>query len=422
MLGANLQSLQALVEFRNSLPMLSDTAINEVQEMVLSAHRSVQEAEEALSDCRANLWAAEDTLQDTEESGYEEYSDVEEARTEVAQAESHFSEVQAAYSSFQSIASRLSNRLTVHFANAQNFLDERIEAAKSYQALSVFDTVGISANDSAVQKPRSSIVPSTAAKNHPAASTPAFESGRKAHIEGLDLNSNPYRNLAGRERAADIWDEGWQSESENNADGVSSPLRGESTSALPALPNRMEWVEIDNISTDDVDGVPDNLGFSKVSKENMKEMLETFENQLLPILNENKDVSTNELLTLDKQNAAEDSSSSLRLCHESMIGSSTVSDVIVLHSKPASSANKNHPAANTPAFESGRKARLEGKDQNSNPYRDLAGREGAANIWDQGWQSESHDRALAFTSGRHRALVAQELGWKFIPARVLGEK
>lgn len=373
MVSANLRSLQALVEFRDSLPMLLQTAMNEVQEMVLSAQRSVQEAEQTLSECRTDLWVAEDALQNTEEPGYEEYPDVEEARTEVAHAESHFSEVQAAYISFQSFADTLSSNLATHFANALNFLDERIEAAKLYQSLSVSDFVGSSANDRASQSNRST---------------------NTASSEALEADE----------------------------DVVTSALRGSSVSALPTLPNGMKWVELDKIKWDGVDGVPENLEFSKVSKENMREMLETFENKLLPILNENKDVSTNELLAIDKQNTTEESSSSLQLCHDTMIGSSRGSDVIVLHSKPVPSAGENHPAANTPAFESGRKARLEGKDQNSNPYRNLAGREGAANIWDQGWQSESNDRELAFTSGRHRALVAQELGWKFIPARVLGEK
>ena len=371
--GANLQSLQALVEFRNSLPILSKASVNEVQEMILSTQRSVQEAQLTLSECRTNLWEAENILQNTEEPGYAEYSAVEEARTEVAQAEAYFSEVQAAYTSFQSIARALSNRLTVHFANAQNFLDERIEAAKFYQSLSVSDFAG------------------TSAINNPT----------QARHSNTAVPTQPLRN---------------------NSDVLASPLRGASVSALPVLPNGMEWVEIDKINRDGIDGVPDNLEFRKVPKENMKEMLETFESQLLPILDENKDVSTNELLTLDKQNAAEDSSRSLRLCHESMIGSSKVSDVIVLHSKPASTVHTNHPAANTPAFESGRKACIEGRDRDSNPYRNLVGREGAANIWDQGWQLESDNTELGFTSGRHRTLVAQELGWKFIPARVLMEK
>ena len=373
MSGANLQSLQALIEFRDSLPMLSGTTINEIQEMILSTQRSVENAEQTLSECRDDLWEAEDTLQNAEEPSYAEYSIVEDARTEVAQAEAYFSDVQSAYNSFQSLASVLSNRLTTHFAHAQIFLDERIEAAKLYQNLSVSDFVRTTANDNPSQASRS-------------------------------ISATPTQALP------------------NNSDVPTSPLRGASISALPTLPNGMEWVEIDKINTDGIDGVPDNLEFKKVSKENMKEMLETFENQLLPILDENKDVSTNELLALDKQNAAEDNSNSLRLCHESMIGSSKVSDVIVLHSKPSSTAHIDHPAANTPAFESGRKAHLEGKDQNNNPYRDLVGREGAANIWDQGWQSESDNKELGFTSGRHRALVAQELGWKFIPARVLGEK
>ena len=373
MQGANLQSVQALVEFRNSLPMLSKASVNEIQEMILSTQRSVQDAEQTLSECRADLWEAESTLQNTEEPGYAEYSVVEDARTEAAQAEAYFSEVQSAYSSFQSLVSALSNRLTRHFANAQNFLDERIQAAKLYQSLSVSDFAGTPVNNSAPETSRPPIF------------VPTRSSEMSSGVEA-------------------------------------SPLRGASVSALPVLPDGMEWVEIDKINREGVDGVPDNLEFRKVSKENMKEMLETFENQLLPILDENKDVSTNELLALDKQDAAKESSRNLCLCHESMIGSSKVSDVIVLHSKPSSTIHTDHPAANTPAFESGRKAHLEGKDQNSNPYRDLAGREGAANIWDQGWQSESDNTELAFTSGRHRALVAQELGWKFIPARVLGKK
>ncbi len=373
MSGANLQSLQALVEFRNSLPMLSYTAINEVQEMILSAQRNVQDAEQALSECRTDLWNAEDMLRSTEEPGYEEYSAVEEAKTKVAQAESHFSEIQTAYTSFQSVASALSSRLTVHFANAQNFLDERIEAAKFYQSLSASDSANILTENNPRQMNRSTITAPVGS-------------------------------------------------SEDNDSVVVSPLRGSSVSALPVLPNGMEWVEIDKINWNGVDGVPENLEFRKVPKENMKEMLETFENKLLPILSEKRDVSTDELLKIDKQNVAEESSSSLCLCHDSMIGSSTISDVIVLHSKSTPTSSKGHPAANTPAFESGRKAWLEGKDQNSNPYRDLTGREGATNIWDQGWESKSKDKELAFTSGRHRALVAQELGWKLIPARVLGEK
>lgn len=373
MSGANLQSLQTLVEFRNSLPKFSGAAINEVQEMILSAQRSLQDAQLTLSECRAELWEAESTLQNTEEPGYAEYSTVEKVRTEAAQAEAHFSDVQAAYNSFQSLASALGNRLTVHFANAQNFLDERIEAAKLYQSLVASDFAGTSVNDS----------PSQASGSTTSTPTGALPS---------------------------------------NSDVLTSPLRGASVSALPVLPNGMEWVEIDKINADGIDGVPDNLEFAKVPKENMKEMLETFENQLLPILMKNKDVSTNELLTLDKQNAAEDSSRSLRLCYESMIGSNNVSDVIALHSKPASTTHTDHPAANTPAFESGRKAHIEGHDRDSNPYRNLVGREGAANIWDQGWQSESDNTELGFTSGRNRALVAQELGWKFIPARVLEEK
>lgn len=184
----------------------------------------------------------------------------------------------------------------------------------------------------------------------------------------------------------------------------------------------MEWVEIDKINKDGVDGIPDNIEFRRVPKENMKEMLETFEDKLLPILSENRDVSIGELVEIDKQNATENSSTSLLLCHESMIGLSNISDVIVLHSKPIAAESVDNPAANTPAFESGRQAHLEGKDRNSNPYQGLAGREGASNVWDQGWQSGTNNRELAFTSGRHRALVAQELGWKFIPARVLGER
>ena len=422
MSGANLQSLQALIEFRDALPTLYETAINEVEEMVQCARRAVQDAEETLSDYQADLWDAEDALQNAEEPGSREYSDVEDAQIEVAQAEAHFSEVQAVYISFQSTANAQSSRLTGHFANAQSVLDQRIQAAKHYLALSAPNAVAFSANKSSAPGRDSTIATATTDRGHPAASTPAFESGRRARIEGKDRNSNPYRQQ-GRDRAADIWDQGWESgASEGDDDVVASPLHESSPSALPALPNGMKWVEIDKISWDGVDGIPDNLAFRKVSKENMREMLETFEKKLLPVLNKNKDVSADELLMIDKQNAcAEGSSNSLRLCHDSMIGSSNTSDVIALHSKPLSSGHgADHPAASTPAFESGRKARIEGKDRNSNPYRHV-GREGAANIWDQGWEWQPSERQLAFTSGRHRALVARELGWKFIPARVLGD-
>lgn len=372
MQGANLRSLQALVEFQNALPTLSNAVANEIQEMILSAHRIVQDAEQTLSECRDDLWEAEDRLQNAEKSDYEDYTHLEEARAATARADAHLSEVQAAYISFQSIASTLSDRLTGHFTNAQSFLDERIQAAKLYQTLSVSDTVGVSADNGPPQASRSTLAAPTGA------------------LRGDD-------------------------------DVVASPLSGASKSALPILPNGMEWVAIDEIEWDGVDGVPDNLEFRKVSKESMREMLETFENELLPVLSENKDVSDDELQTIDKKNASEGSSNSLRLCHDSMIGSSNSSDVIVLHTKPLSTAGKDHPAASRPAFESGREARTKGMDRNSNPYRHLVGREGAANIWDQGWQWQSNERQLGFTSGRHRVLVAQELGWQFIPARVLGD-
>ena len=422
MSGANLQSLQALIEFRDALPTLYETAINEVEEMVEFARRAVQDAEETLSQCQAELWDAEDAQQNTEEPDYDEYSDVEYAQTAVAQAEAHLSQVQAAFMSLQSTASAQGSRLTGHFANAQSALDQRIQTAKHYLALSAPDAVSFSVNKGPAPGRGSNVATETTRPEHPAASTPAFESGRKARIEGKDRNSNPYRQQ-GRDRAAEIWDQGWEAgASENNGNAVASPLRDVSLAALPVLPYGMQWVEIDKISWDGVDGIPDDLAFRKVSKENMREMLETFEKQLLPVLNENKGVSVDELVMIDRQNArAEGSSNSLRLSHDSMIGSSNTSDVIVLHSKPLSSGQgSEHPAASTPAFESGRKARVEGKDRNSNPYRQL-GREGAANIWDQGWEWQSSERQLAFTSGRHRALVARELGWKFIPVRVLGD-
>ena len=392
--------------------MFSKAAINEVQEMVLFARRRVQDAEQTLSECRHDLWEAVDTLRNTEEPGYAERAAVEDARQAVAQASAYLADVQVAYISFQSVANTLSSHLTGHFGNAQIFLDERIEAAKLYRSLSVTNFVSAPANSSPAQTSRS--IPHAQAarplgKNADAAGSPlnkpstsALPDNGSAEAERLNI-ANPKGALVAEDGA------------------LTSPLRGTSTSKLPALPNGMKWVEIDKINRNGVDGVPDNLEFRKVSKENMREMLETFENELLPILSENKDVSTDQLSATDKQNAAEGSSGSLRLCHDSMIGSSNISDVIVLHSKPYSTARDEHPAASTPAFESGRKARLEGLDQNSNPYRNLVGREGAANIWHQGWQSEVNDRELAFTSGRHRTLVAQELGWKFIPARVLGE-
>ena len=366
MSGANLQSLQALVEFRNSLPMLSKVAENEIQEMVLSARYCVQEAEQILSECRADLWAAMDTLRNTEEPGYAERAAVEDARQAVAQASAYLSEVQAAYISFQSVASTMSSHLTGHFGNAQGFLDERIEAAKLYQSLSVSDFVRAPANNSPAQA------------GHPIPTAPTSPLGEHADVEGSPPHRPSTSVLPNNDSTEASRSNITEPKSTLGAEGdvVTSPLHGASVSALPVLPNGMKWVEIDKINRDGVDGVPENLEFRKVSKEDMREMLETFENKLLPVLSENKDISADELSTIDKQNAAEGSSSSLRLCHDSMIGSSNISDVIVLHSKPSSNAHKDHPAASTPAFESGRKARLEGLDQNNNPYRNLAGREG----------------------------------------------
>ena len=366
MTSANLQSVQALLAFRDALPNLSDAAINEVQQLVQSAQSTIEEAAQALTECREQLWQEEDKLRNTEEPNRSDYSAVENLRKEVAQAETNLSEIQGAYTSFQRLSNIVGNRLAVNFENATRFLDERIEAIKQYQSISLSDHTQNSADNSLVQAVRTpaaaqsrgatadnivgtSPLRAASAADHPAANTPAFESGKRARLEGMVQDSNPYRGLAGREGAANIWDQGWQSQSE-----------------LPELPNGMEWVEIDKIKWNDV---PDDLEFKKVPKENMKEMLETFEYRLLPILTENKDVSVNDLMAVDKENTTEGSSSSLMLCHDSMIGSSQASDVVVLHSKPA---------ANT------------------------------------------GERELGFTSGRHRTLVAKELGWKYIPARVIG--
>ncbi len=390
MTGVNLQSLQELLAFRDALPNLSDAAISEVQELVQSAQGNVDDAAQTLTECREQLWHEEDRLHNTEEPNRSDYSAVESIRKQVAQAEADLSEIQEAYASFQTLSNIIGNRLAVNFENAMCFLDERIEAIIQYQSISLSDHTQSPQDTSSAQ-----------------AFDTITEAGKHTQTDGNNVEVSSLQAAAA-------------SELPRLPNGEVSPLQTAAAAELPKLPNGMKWIEIDKIQWDGVDGVPDNLEFKRVSKDDMKEMLETFERKLLPILSENEDISFDDLITIDRENASAGTSSSLMLCHDSLIGSSQASDVIVLHSRPAANSGTDHPAADKPAFESGRRARLEGIDQNRNPYRGQLGREGAANIWDQGWKYQSSERELAFTSGRHRTLVARELGWKYIPARVIG--
>lgn len=139
---------------------------------------------------------------------------------------------------------------------------------------------------------------------------------------------------------------------------------------LPSLPKDIQWVPMSRINWEQV---PAGLEYKYISRDNMETMLKTFERDLLPVLARNPHVTLEELAEVDRALDRVDpdgfvSSDSLTLSFESMIGTVRVGDVVVLDKVPGASG----------------------------------------------------ELVFEFSSGRHRALIARALGWKHLPARVLG--
>jgi|GEM_PF-2810995 len=132
---------------------------------------------------------------------------------------------------------------------------------------------------------------------------------------------------------------------------------------LPPLPNGLTWVPVDRL---DWSAVPDDLAFEKANHDDIAAMLQVFERDVLPAVTA-QGLQHSDLVALDRQDGRVTGATSRAFAYEYMIGMGRASDVI---------------AINAPHLLTGNRA-----------------------TWE---------------SGRHRAMVAKELGWNFVPARVIG--
>ncbi|MBZ0149053.1 MAG: hypothetical protein K8F62_16145 [Pseudorhodoplanes sp.] len=133
---------------------------------------------------------------------------------------------------------------------------------------------------------------------------------------------------------------------------------------LPALRDGMEWVSLEKLDWGDV---PPDMEFKKAGKEDMRAMLETFATGVVPALSETPGIDLDDFRQKDRAAGRNGPTEAYSAAYEFMLGRDNSSDTIALDAP--------HPL-------------------NGNRF---------------GWQS-----------GRHRALIARELGWKYIPARVIG--
>lgn len=145
---------------------------------------------------------------------------------------------------------------------------------------------------------------------------------------------------------------------------ITSPIFGEDIKNLPKLPNGMQWIPIEKL---DWAAVDDNIEFKKASETDIAAMMSVFERDLLPVLGANPQIELSTLKGQDRLAGKDAAATGRAFAYEFLIGTSVGSDVIAID-------------------------RLD---------HHTGGR--------HGWQS-----------GRHRALVAKKLGWRFIPVRIVG--
>lgn len=146
--------------------------------------------------------------------------------------------------------------------------------------------------------------------------------------------------------------------------GETSVLRTARTrEQLPPLPNGLTWVSVDRL---DWSAVPDDMAFEKAKRDDIAAMLLVFERDVLPAVT-TEGLQHSDLVALDRLDGRVSGATSRAFAYEFMIGVGRASDVI---------------AINAPHVLTGNRA-----------------------TWE---------------SGRHRAMVAKELGWTFVPARVIG--
>ena len=280
-------------------------------------YRVIEAAESRLDAAYRRLSDAERFLASAEEPEDYHYHEVRVAREEVERAQRRLSDVQTAAQSFEKARDEFRLKLDRTTLSGQIYLDERISAARNYLSLSVSD------------------------------------SGARTKESNLIASGSSTPKAIGSERALS-----------------SVVLKNAGRDELPVLPRNLQWVSVDEV---DWSEAPSDLGFRKVSREKIVQMLRTFERDLLPVLAQTPDITPSRLAEMDRQLGRVPTtdgvrSDSLEFCFGYLIGTVRESDLIVM---------------------------------------DV--------------MKSEVGRRYGFTSGRHRALVAKELGWKFIPARVIGK-
>jgi ribonuclease HI len=133
--------------------------------------------------------------------------------------------------------------------------------------------------------------------------------------------------------------------------------------ALPPLPRKMQWVPISEI---DESAIPEVMEFKKAPYDEMYAMMETFEKNVLPLLKNDPSLTAYDFPETGPGKASMRTASP-RFAYECMLGSLGTSDVIAVDARSNNELSKR-----------------------------------------------------GITSGRHRIKVAKELGWTYVPARILG--
>ncbi|WP_209428304.1 hypothetical protein [Pararhodobacter sp. SW119] len=307
MSSAYLVSLEVLIDFQGELRTAEVSAAAEFEEMRRMISQEVAQSRATLEDREATLTVAIENLRNgsDDESKQFEQDAVDEAQIEVRKARQQLRSVEDAASQFLKVLNTETQSLSDAFAAGQAFLCERITAGGQYRAITI---------------PGESSLAAPAAKS----AAPAPRS--------------------------------------NSAEHTSSDRSFQSSSRLPPLPRKMQWVPINEI---DEALLPNDLEFKKAPHAEMKAMMQVFRDSVLPALDENPSLTADDFAA-SRAEERDSMSTTPRFAYECMLGSFGTSDVIVLDG-----------------------------------------------------QREKEIGKMGITSGRHRILIAKELGWSHVPARVL---
>lgn len=184
--------------------------------------------------------------------------------------------------------------------------------------------------------------------------------GRKAYRDAraeLDAVMPLYRKYAAIAYSASGTTTAAGAHGATPATGGGASSKSQST---PPLPGGMKWIALADL---DWSSVPPNLQFKKAAADEIETMMARFDREIVPLMSDPGGVSRDQLVQIDLMRGTTDPSQSLAFAWDCMIGGG---DVIALDAP--------HPLTG-PQY---------------------------------GW-----------TSGRHRALVARNLGWTHIPAKVI---